>query len=261
MTDFKARYGPWALVAGASEGLGEGFARSLARRGVNLVLVARREAKLQALARQLTSEFGVEVVARSEDLACPEAPESLLGSLDQDIGLLVFNAAYSGVGLFSEVSSTDLQKILSLNTFAPLLLARQMTPRLIARGCGGIVLMSSLSGNQGSGNIATYAASKSFNTVLAEGLWHEMKGHGVDVLACCAGAIRTPAYQSAQIGGEAPGILDPGVVAEQTLDALGSGPVVVPGTLNKLANFLMRRLLPRATAVRVMSNTTKELTR
>ncbi|MCH1492178.1 MAG: SDR family NAD(P)-dependent oxidoreductase [Luminiphilus sp.] len=259
MNSFKAQYGPWALVAGASEGLGAAFAEALAQRGLNLILVARREAKLKAFASQLTGQFGIDVVTRAEDLARTGVGSDLLTSLEHDIGLVISNAAYSAVGRFQDVELPDLQQVLAVNTATPLALAHTLVPRLVARGKGGLVLMSSLSGNQGSANIATYAASKAFNTVLAEGLWQELGAQGVDVIACCAGAIRTPGYQNAQVGDEAPGILDASVVAERTLNALGSGPVTVPGGLNKFADFLMRRLLPRSTAVRLMSNNTKEL--
>ena len=259
MTEFQARYGPWAVVAGASEGLGAAFAETLASRGINLVLVARRPDPLAACARGVEERHGVTAIAHALDLSDPAATLAFARTLDQDIGLLVCNAAYSAVGHFTHVAHEELNKILSVNTQAPVTLVRELAPRLLDRGRGGIVLMSSLSGNQGSANIATYAASKSFNTVLAEGLWQEFGEHGVDVVACCAGAIRTPGYQNAQAGIEAPGTLDPGEVVEDTLRALGQSPVVVPGGTNKLAEFLMRRVLSRKAAVRLMSKNTRGL--
>ena len=258
-TPFQHRYGPWAVVAGASEGLGAAFAESLASRGINLVLVARRAEPLAACAEQLRSRYGVDVIDQPLDLSDLSATVAFARNLSQDIGLLVYNAAYSAVGYFAEVDLADLQKILAVNTQAPLTLVRELAPGLLTRGRGGVVLMSSLSGNQGSANIATYAASKSFNTVLAEGLWQEFGERGVDVVASCAGAIRTPGYQSAESGAEAPGIMDPADVAEETLDALGKSPVVVPGRTNTLAQFLMRRMLPRKTAIRLMSKNTRGL--
>jgi short-subunit dehydrogenase len=259
MKVFQTTYGPWALVAGASEGLGAAFAESLASRGINLILVARREPQLLAFAVVLRDRYGVTVETHALDLAVPGAAESFIRDLHHDVGLLICNAAYSAVGLFQEVPLTQLQQILSVNTAAPLALTRELIPRLIKRGRGGVVLMSSLSGGQGSSNIATYAATKAFNTVLAEGLWQELGSQGIDVIASCAGAIRTPAYQSAQKGAEAPGILSAHTVAEETLGALGKTPTVIPGRLNKVVGFLMRRLLPRATAIRLMSKSTKEL--
>lgn len=259
MKDFETTYGPWAVVAGASEGLGAAFAESLAARGLNLILVARREPELVAFAGVLRDRHAVAVETQSLDLAEPGSGERFIASVEHDVGLLVCNAAYSAVGRFQDVPLEQLQQILSVNTAAPLALTRGLIPRLIKRGSGGVVLMSSLSGGQGSANIATYAATKAFNTVLAEGLWQELGRQGVDVIASCAGAIRTPGYQTAQKGGEAPGILDADAVAEETLTALGSAPVVIPGRLNKVVGFLMRRLLSRAKAIRLMSQGTKGL--
>jgi short-subunit dehydrogenase len=260
MHDFKTRYGPWALVAGASEGLGAAFAEALARRGLNLILLARREAKLAAMAVALQDQYPVSVQYRALDLADQEKTREYVESLSADIGLLVFNAAYSPIGYFQDIPLEQLQQIVQVNITAPLTLSRLLAPGLLARGKGGLVLMSSLAGNQGGAKIATYAASKAFNTILAEGLWQEMKSRGIDVLASCAGAIRTPAYQQAQNGKEAPGTLEAIAVAEQTLLALGRGPTFVPGRINKIARFFMSRLLPRKTAIGLMAKNTQNLT-
>jgi len=129
---------------------------------------------------------------------------------------------------------------------------------MLERHRGAVVLMSSLAGLQGSPRIATYAASKAFNTILAEGLWGELHRSGIDVLATCAGAIRTPGYAEITAR-EAPGMLDPADVAQQTLAALGRGPRLVPGLLNRLASFVTGRVLPRRAAVRLMAANTKNL--
>ena len=119
--------------------------------------------------------------------------------------------------------------------------------------------MSSLAGSQGSPNISTYAATKSFSAILAEGLWKELGPHGVDVLACCAGAILTPGYQQAEGDKPAPGTLEAHDVAERTLDALGKGPIVIPGATNKVGRFVMTRLLSRRAAITIMSKNTAGL--
>ena len=116
--------------------------------------------------------------------------------------------------------------------------------------------MSSLAGLQGSPNIVTYAATKAFNTILAEGLWKELKPLGVDVLGCVAGAILTPGYREAGNVKPAPGTLDAAAVAAETLDALGKGPTVVPGAVNKVARFLLTRLLSRRAAIAIMAKNT-----
>ena len=116
--------------------------------------------------------------------------------------------------------------------------------------------MSSLAGSQGSPNLAAYAATKSFNAILAEGLWKELKPRGVDVLACMAGAILTPGYREAESSKPAPGTLEAKDVAEQTLNALGKGPIVVPGAVNKLARFVLMRLFSRRAAIAIMAKNT-----
>ena len=257
--EFRSRYGPWALIAGASEGIGAAFAEALAKRGLNLVLMARREQKLYEFAQRLESEYGIQTDGYPIDLAEFEAVRSVMAELSQEIGLLVYNAAYSPIGYFRDVSGQELQKIISVNVSTPLMMIKQLSEQMIPRKKGGILLMSSLSGTQGSPKIATYAATKSFNTILAEGLWHELKSEGIDVLACTAGAVRTPGYMSSADQKDAPGTLDPEQVVEEALAALGSGPTATPGRTNRIAKFLMGRLLPRKTAIKIMHNNTKDL--
>lgn len=253
-TRFSDRYGPYALVAGGSDGLGAAFAESLARRGLNLVLLARREDQLTATADRLAGEYGVDVIPIVADMADFEGVKAQLEGLS--IGLLVYDAAYAPIGRFDEVTEDQLAQAAAVNVRSPLLLVKLLSAPMIERGRGGIVLMSSLAGSQGSPNIAAYAATKAFNTILAEGLWKELKPHGVDVVACLAGAILTPGYRQAEGTKPAPGTLEAAVVAEQALDALGKGPIVIPGTVNKLARFVLMRLLSRRAAIAIMARNT-----
>ena len=256
---FASKYGPWAIVAGASEGLGAAFAAALAARGVRLLLLARRPEVLQSVAERLRASSGIEVRTEACDLARPDLPaalEALTAGLD--IGLGVYNAAFAPVGEFAARPLDDLIRVVDVNVRGPLVFARTLAPVLIARGSGGIVLMSSLAGLQGATRIAAYAASKSFNTILGEGLWRELRPHGVDVVVACAGGIRTPAYAAAA-SREAMGTLDADVIAEATLAALGRGPVVVPGAVNKLARFVLSRMLSRRAAIATFARSTKEL--
>lgn len=257
--DFKTRYGPWALVAGASEGLGAAFSEALAKRGLNLILIARGEAKLRALGQSLRKRYSVDVVCHPLDLGETNSLTTFAQGLRGDIGLLVYNAAYSPIGYFKDIPAADLGKIVDVNVKAPLELSKLLSPAMMARKKGGSVLMSSMSGLQGSPKIATYAATKAFNLVLAEGLWSELRKEGVDVLASCAGAIRTPGYSQSKQNKDAPGTLDADVVAHKTLEALHKGPTVVPGATNKFARFFMTRLLPRKWAIAIMDQNTKQL--
>lgn len=256
--EFRQKFGPWAIVAGASEGLGAAFAESLARRGINVVLIARRAELLRALADRLTDTWHIETKVCPFDLGHRVEVDRFLESLEVPVGLLVYNAAYAPVGSFTEMAPDALQRVIDINVATPVRIARQVAGPMSNRGHGGIVLMSSLAGAQGTPRIATYAASKAFNAVLAEGLWEELRHTGVDVITCRAGAIRTPGYQSMNTR-EAPGTLDPAVVAEQTLARLGQGPSVVPGLVNRIAYFVMTRLLPRRTAIDIMARNTRDL--
>lgn len=256
---FAQRYGPYALVAGGSYGLGEAFAEGIARRGVNLVILARKIDALTATAARLRDVYGVDVIAIAVDLADFDAVKKRLARLGVPIGLLVYDAAYSPIGPFAETTETQLATAAAVNVRAPLLLTKLVSAPMIQRGSGGIVLMSSLAGGQGSPNLATYAATKAFNTILAEGLWKELSPLGVDVLVCTAGAILTPGYEQAESVRPAPGTLSATGVAESTLDTLGNGPVVVPGVINKIARFMMTRLLSRRAAIGIMSKNTKGL--
>lgn len=259
MTDFKTKYGPWALVAGASEGLGAAFAEELAKLGLNLILLARRQDKLDELSKRLYDLYQIEILTHSIDLSDFQKTKQLILDMDMDINLLVYNAAYAPIGYLENISEEDLSQIVKVNINTPLLLTKLLSTNMIKKRRGGIILMSSLSGNQGSPKIATYAASKAFNAIFAEGLWHELKKHGVDVMASCAGAIRTPGYKNAQDIKDAPGTLDANIVAQKTLKALGKGPSIIPGFVNKMALFFMGRLFPRKLAISMMDKNTRDL--
>ena len=259
MHDFKSKYGPWAIVAGASEGLGAAFAEELAKRGLNLILIARSLDKLEVLSNNLRNSYPIEIIIHSVDLADFGQTKNLVSRLETNIGLLVYNAAYAPIGYFENISEECLTRIVDINIRAPLLLSKLVSTLMIRKSKGGIVLMSSLAGTQGSPKIATYAASKAFNTVFAEGIWSEFRKHGIDVIASCAGAISTPGYKNAQNKKDAPGTLSANVVAEKTLNALGKGPTTIPGFTNKVARFFMGRLFSRKLAISIMDHNTKNL--
>lgn len=249
---FLERYGKTAVIAGASEGLGAAFARALAARGLDLVLLARRATVLAALADELRATHGVAVRTLAADLRDATFGEQLVvATRGLEVGLAVYNAASSFTGPLLDCSLDDALAVVDVNIAGPLRLIHAIAPSMRARRRGGIVLMSSVAGFQGAPLLAAYAASKAFNIVLGESLWGELQAEGVDVLTSCAGAIRTPNYAKASAT-EAPGMLNAAVVAETTLDALGRGPLVVPGAVNKLAVFLLGRLMSRRGAVGVM---------
>jgi short-subunit dehydrogenase len=246
-------------VAGGSEGLGAAFAGALAARGLNLLLLARREEPLARLAAELRARHGVEVRTAALDLARPglgEAVGELTAGLE--VGLLVYDAAASAIGPFLERPLSAHLQVLDVNCRGPLVLAHLLGGAMARRGRGGLLLVTSLAGGQGNPWLASYAASKSFETVLAEGLWAELRTRGVDVLACRAGATRTPAFAASGPRAEVP-LMAPEAVVEEALAALGHGPTVVAGALNKLAAFLFTRLLPRRLAIGIMERATRRL--
>ncbi len=258
-TPFEQRYGPWGLVAGASEGLGAAWANALAARGLNLLLLARRDGPLQETAQAVRERHKVEVRAHALDLGQPGLAAELTRLTEGlEVGFAVFNAAHAPRGAFLELPLEQLTQALEVNTRGPLTLVHVLGRAMAARGRGGLALMSSLTAFHGSPFLATYGATKAFNLVLGEGLWFELREKGVDVLAVAAGATRTPGLLRASPNGE-PGMLEPEQVVEQALGQLSRTGVMVPGAFNKFASFLMQRLMPRRTAVSILGGRTRNL--
>lgn len=253
----KQKYGPWAVVLGASEGLGAAFARALADRGLNLLLLARRADALEQVAAGLRGR----VLVRTAAIDLADA--GLAGALEQlcadiDVGLCVYNAAFSQIGPFLGQSLADKQRVLDVNCRGPMIAAHVFGERFVARGRGGILLMSSLTAFWGSPFVATYGASKAFSLSLGEALWYELAPQGVDVLVCCAGATRTPGFERSS-GADGPKAMSAEAVAEEALGALGGPPSMVPGRTNRLASLVLGRLLPRRGAIRIMGSQTRRL--
>jgi short-subunit dehydrogenase len=260
MSDFVSRYGPWAVVAGASKGLGEEFARQLAARGLSLVLIARSADRLSALAAELSAQHKIEARALPLDLSAPDlAARVHEATASLDVGLLVYNAALSLIGPFLSQPIEDKLHLVDVNCRGPLILCDQLGRRLVARGRGGIVMMTSLAASRGSPLVATYAATKAFDLVLAEGLWDELGAHGVDVIACRAGAIKTPAFESTEPASTMAPVMGCAPVVRRALAALGRKPSVIPGFMNSFGDFLLGRLMSRRAAIRVMGRTTRAM--
>ena len=260
-SEFTTQYGPWALIAGASVGLGAEFADQLAARKLNLILVARRAEVLDELAVRLRARDGIEVRTVALDLASPRLLEELrAATAGLEVGLLVYNAAASAMGMFVDKPLDDLLGVLDINCRGPLILSHEFGRQMAERKRGGILLMTSLAASQGSAYIATYAATKAFNLVLAEGLWSELRRVGVDVLACRAGATRTPAYLASKPKSDFL-LMEPGPVVTEALDSLGRTPTMVPGFMNRLSAFFLNRVLTRRAAVNLIGSATEKMYR
>jgi uncharacterized protein len=258
---FHHRYGPVALVAGASEGIGAAFAHQLAEKGLDLILLARRLAPLEEQAHLLRRRHGVRVEAVSMDLGAPDLAERIDSLVEgKDIGLLVYNACYSKIAPYLESDLESKLTTIDVNCRGPVVLTSVLGPQLVARGRGGMLLMSSMSGLQGTALVSTYAASKAFNTVLGEGLWTEFAPHGVDVLVCVAGATSTPNFeaQTPKDKRKQAFPMSPDAVVHGALGALSDGPVHIAGTMNRIVANAMR-VLSRKAAISMFSKATRNM--
>jgi hypothetical protein len=252
---FADRYGPWAVVLGASEGLGAGYAEGLAQRGLNVVVAARRHEPLQQVADEIARRHGVEVRAVPLDLARSDFLDALRAVSDRiDVGLVVYNGASGYVGPMAEQGVDSLRSIIGVNCTGPLLVCEHFGRRLLERGRGGIVLMGSAAGLAGSAYNSAYAASKAFDIVLGESLWAEWHERGLDVMAVIGPAIDTPNFRAvnpeAREGMPAP--MPPAVVVQEVLDALGTTPSFVPGQ-DVREMLAMLGTLPRRQQVEALS--------
>jgi uncharacterized protein len=259
MSSLADRYGPWALVAGASEGLGAAFATALAEGGLSLVLLARRSEPLEALAVDLRARFGVTVETVAVDLAAADLEARIEAiAAEREIGLLVYNAALSIVAPFLDTPLADKQRIVDVNVRGPITCAHVLGRRMGERGRGGIILLSSLTAFWGSAWLATYGATKAFNLSLGEALSHELAERGIDVVVACAGATRTPGFVAQTAGKKAPRSMTPDDVARETLRALPRRGAFIPGFFNRFAQRMLS-LMPRRSAIRVMAGHTRGL--
>jgi short-subunit dehydrogenase len=229
MTEFAEKYGPWAIVAGASDGTGAAFAEQLAERGINIVLVARRQSLLDEIAEKLPTESRVVVL----DLSTADAGERLAqATADLDIGLLVFNAGADQHNTeFLTQPIDDLRALVRRNCLTVLDACYDVGTRLVARGRGGVILVTSGAAWCGGSHIAAYGGSKAFDLVLAEALWAEWRPQGVDVLALVLGATDTPSLQRllAEKGGTFGELAQPDDVVRDALDHVAEGPVWICG--------------------------------
>lgn len=257
-----SRYGPWALVTGASSGIGAEFARQLAREGLNVVLVARRAQRLETLAAELVEVFGVEALATPLDLLAPGAIARLVDAVgDRRVGLLVNNAGAASVGRFVDCDIDEELRLLDLNTRVPLSLARAFAPGMVARKAGGIVFLASLIAFRGTPYSGNYAASKAWNLVMAESIGPELAEHGVDVLALCPGFTDTEMLDVVRSGlADMPSMrtMQPHEVVQDALAALGRRSSSIPGAWNKVLHRFTE-LLGRERGARFSGRITRRL--
>jgi short-subunit dehydrogenase len=258
MTGRLEKYGEWALVAGAAEGLGKAFAMALAEHRKSLILVDMNHDPLEELGQHLETSFRVRTRKILLDLASEDSAVLLMEAIERaSCRLVVYNAAYSRVKKFLDNTQEELDRYVRINVQIPLELAHAFSrfhsghPEMKK----GLILMASLAGSWGTRLLAPYGATKAFSQILAESLYHELKGEGFDVIACIAGATSTPGYLSSNPvrGRISPPIMSPIRVAEETLRSLGRRVVIVPGFWNKLTYFILSRILSRRFSLWIMN--------
>lgn len=238
------KYGPWSLVTGASSGIGRAISEELASQGLNLILVARNEIKLTDLASDLKNKYGIETKVIPVDLIKVEEINKVIDQTSSyDIGLLINNAGKEDSGNFTDLAIDDLVDTLTLNTSAPLRLSHHFAQKMIERGKGGIVMMSSIVSFQGVPLIANYAASKAYDLVFGESLAAELEPHNVDVL------VATPGFTKTNLGeydfnGTPMSAMEPEEVAKTIVRSIGKRRIVIPGFINKFL-FYSGKFMPR----------------
>ena len=244
------RFGPWALVTGASSGIGASLARQIARDGMNVVLSARREERLATLAADLERECGVETRVVVADLSERSGQAALLeGVRDLEIGLLVNNAGLGCIGRFDLVDGEQLRRLVTVNCEAPVVLTHALVRGMRERGRGGILFTGSVAGHIPLPLHAVYSATKAFDLFLGEALWGELRASNIDVVVLEPGSTET---EFQEVAGEiAHSGHDADEVARVGLAALGQQPSVVVGWMNWIRANVASRLLTRPIAAHV----------
>lgn len=233
---FIQQYGPWALVTGASSGIGAQFSVALAQRGFNLLIAARRLDRLQQQATDLSDQYGVQVEALQLDLSEDNfLPGLLAACANKELGLIVSNAGFGLKGLHHLNDADSMDQMLKVNCRAPMQICHALTPQLIKHGGGGIILTGSIEGFMGFPYSAAYAASKAFLHSLGDALWQELKPHHIDVLVLAPGSTNTEALSLQGIEPEnMRGLMDPLEVANAALRSLGRKRILIAGLGNRL---------------------------
>jgi uncharacterized protein len=256
--NLRQKYGEWALITGASSGIGKEFAFRLAEEKINLVLIARRKDRLQVIADELIGLHGVRVVTAQIDLCEDKFIEKLIPVVeDKNIGILINNAGFGSNGYFVNADSNHEADMVKVNCLAPTILTHYFVPKMIENKRGAIIFLGSVVAFQPTPFMATYAASKAFNLLLGEALWYELKQHNIDVLSLNPGGTDTEFQRIANSSsGPVPRSVEQ--VVNTALNALGKKPSVVDGTYNKLLAF-SSRLGSRKTVVSMAGFITKAL--
>jgi hypothetical protein len=232
--NIKEKYGNWALVTGASSGIGEEFARRFASLGLNLILVARRKERLEKLSEELCNKFKIKVIVAPVDLTAENFIEDLKKyTAGIEIGILVNNAGFGSNGEFIDANPEKEAEMVKLNCLAPTILTHHFVKQMVERKKGAIIFLGSVVGFQPTPYLATYSATKAFNSFLGDALWYELKKYNIDVLSLNPGGTATE-FQRLANSGTGPVQRTSIQVVTTALNALGKKPSVVDGLFNKV---------------------------
>lgn len=250
ITRLKNQYGEWAVITGASSGIGLELATQLAHAGFNLVINSRQLEKLQEIERQLTQNSTIEIKIVASDVTENEGIEQIIhATKGLTVGLLVHSAGYGTSGNFIDSSLHAEINMLRLNCEGLLSLTHYYSQQFVQQKRGGIILMSSMVAFQGTPYASNYAATKAYVQTLAEGLAVELKSKGVDVLAAAPGPVESGFSKRANM--KMSMSLTPSQVGVPILKALGKKTTVLPGLLTKILVYSLRTV-PRWGKVKIM---------
>ena len=252
MNNWKDRYGEWALVTGASSGIGADFVRQLAEKGMSIILTARRTEMMEAIAEEVEEAYGVKTQIISQDLIEPDAVENIKnGVSDKEVGILINNAGYGSLGRFHENDLAYQSDMVILNCVAPVALTGALIGKMVERKKGAVIFLASTAAYQAIPYFSVYAATKSFNLFLAEGLWGEYKELGIDVMALSPGFTSTEFQSHAGVErSRGPTPAESPDVVRLALNKLGSRASIIHGAINYMGAF-MARLVPRKTVASI----------
>ena len=235
------KYGPWALIAGASDGVGLAFARRFAREGLKLILVSRSQAKLDKAADEVRA-LGAECITVAADLSLPDgADKAIAAAGDREVGLIVTNCGADGINSqFLDADIAAWEGLATMNVGTKMRLAHHFGRAMRDRKRGGMILINSGACYNGMFGLATYCGSKGFVLNFSEGLWAELRHHGIDVLSMVLGQTDTPSYRATleRSGQPLPeNWANPDDIAETALVQLPHGPIYNWGQTNDVAGY------------------------
>ncbi len=241
--NFSNKYGNWALITGATSGIGAEMTSQIAAKGINIVLVARREKELKAHATSLVERYGIETKIMVADLT-KEADVDKVTAVDKEISLLVIAAGMEVNGAFEKTSMEKERQVVQINVMATLALTHHFSQGMVLRKKGGILLIASLSGHMPNPYFANYAGTKAYVLALGASLYGELKPKGVDVTVLSPGLTNTPMIADNGVDWAKTPMtaMDPSIVAEAGINGLGKRVVTVPGGKNKMMAWMAKHM-------------------